>query len=103
MIINYEFEGCDYEYEVEGNELRDALVEILLDEGGFDYTDTNRRIVKFMIDTFDLTDNNDSIYRDYYDYLYDYFEDDARDDFKDQQERDKDPLGYVGMSIHDFI
>lgn len=101
MTINYEFEGCDCEYEIERNELRDALAEILLEEGGFDYTDTNRKIVKFMIDTFDLDD--DSICRDYYDYLYDYFEDDARDAFEDDRERTLDPLGYVGMSIHDFI
>lgn len=102
MILNYDFNDWDFEYSLDECEIKDFIEYKMLEEGDLDDTYSTRKAIRFMIDRLDLVNDNDFL-DSYEEDMKDYFEDDARIVFNDTQERDKDPLGYVGMRQSDFI
>lgn len=53
-----------------------------------------------IVDTYDLSD---TLTEEYEDEIKDYFADEAWESYKEQKKYEADPLGYHGMSVHDFI
>lgn len=84
MIIEYEFNGDYFEYEITQEELMEYLRTIPKNE-----------LLNMIFDLIEEIDLFDYLK----DYLTDYFESDARRQYYEN----KDPLGSIGMSQSDFI
>lgn len=93
MKIKYKFDGYDYEYETDGEEL-DLLLDIFKE-----YYGVNHITAKDIICDFSLWDVLEEVLAErYMDRIMDYFEDEAREQFEEDREYDKDKEGFYGVS-----
>jgi predicted neutral ceramidase superfamily lipid hydrolase len=92
--FSYEFDGVDFEYDVDYGTIHDILVELFIKDYGVCLT-----TAKNIIDDLELWEILEEIHEEY---LYELFEDDARNSFEDSREYEKDPYSYYGVSRNDF-
>jgi predicted neutral ceramidase superfamily lipid hydrolase len=92
--FSYEFDGVDFDYDVDYGTIHDILVELFMKDYGLCLT-----TAKNIIDDLELWEILEEIHEEY---LYDLFEDDARNAFEDSREYEKDPYSYYGVSRNDF-
>lgn len=92
--FSYEFDGVDFEYDVDYGTIHDILVELFMKDYGLCLT-----TAKNIIDDLELWEILEEIHEEY---LYELFEDDARNSFEDSREYEKDPYSYYGVSRNDF-
>ena len=92
--FSYEFDGIDFEYDVDHGTIHDILVELFMKDYGLCLT-----TAKNIIDDLELWEILEEIHEDY---LLELFEDDARNSFDDSREYEKDPYSYYGVSRNDF-
>lgn len=92
--FGYEFDGVDFEYDVDYGKIHDILVELFMKDYGLCLT-----TAKNIIDDLELWEILEEIHEEY---LYELFEDDARNSFEDSREYEKDPYSYYGVSRNDF-
>lgn len=92
--FGYEFDGVDFEYDVDYGVIHEILVELFMKDYGLCLT-----TAKNIIDDLELWEILEEIHEEY---LYELFEDDARNSFEDNREYEKDPYSYYGVSRNDF-
>lgn len=92
--FSYEFDGVDFEYDVDYGTIHDILVELFIKDYGVCLT-----TAKNIIDDLELWEILEEIHEEY---LYELFEDDARNQYEDSREYEKDPYSYYGVSRNDF-
>lgn len=92
--LSYEFDGVDFEYDVDYEDVYDALITKFMDDYG-----VISIVAKNIIDDYNLWDDLEEIHEDY---LLELFEDDARNEYEDSREYNKDPYSYYGVSRNDF-
>ena len=91
MTFKYKFDDEDFEFEVAFHEIKEALCGVILH-------DCDRHELMNII-----LEMDSGVEKYFEDELASYFEDEAYEAFKDAKEYEKDPLGYNGLSIKDFI
>ena len=105
MILKYEFDNGEYDeefnYEVDDNDIEEALTEILLKEVRQPLTRENNKLVLAILKELDITNQND-ILENYEQQLLDYFEDNAKTLFNDYVAESRDPYGYRGINRDDI-
>lgn len=84
MELNYVFNGEEFDFEVNTDDLYE-----------FFKNKTKNELLEIIFDNMDESD----LFWNFEDDLKDYYEDDALNKY----EKNKDPLGYVGMREKDFI
>lgn len=101
MRIYYDFDELieDFEFEVSKGDLEEALQTIIFNELEISGEDSRKLFDYFMREFLDVEETAEG----YYEELKEYFKEDAKEELKEINERDKDSLGYVGMSQSDFI
>lgn len=105
MILHYswgEYDEVEYEYEVSIDNVVELAIQFYADE--FSKTVSDRELVEKVIKeliNYDLLvfEQDD----DFMDYLKEHFEDEAMEEYEDAREYARDPMGYYGMHISDFI
>ena len=90
----YEFDGVDFEYDVDYGEIYEVLIDKFMKDYGVNYVGA-----KGIIDDYSLWE---TLEEEHEDYLLEVFEDDARKSFEDSREYEKDPYSYYGVSRNDF-
>lgn len=97
--IHYDFDEGEIDFEIDKSQLEDALQNIIFNEAKVGGKDCEKLFSYFVNELLDI----DEMAEWFEDELKDYFEEEALDELKECNRRDKDPLGYVGMSQSDFI
>jgi hypothetical protein len=92
--FSYEFDGVDFDYDVDYGTIHDILVELFMKDYGLCLT-----TAKNIIDDLELWEILEETHEEY---LYEIFEDDARNQYEDSREYEKDPYSYYGVSRNDF-
>ena len=90
----YEFDGEEFEYDVDYGSIYDTLVKKFADDYGLTINVANG-----IIDDYGLWDDLESIHEEY---LLELYEDDARNEYEENKEYRKDPYSYYGVSRNDF-
>ena len=92
--FSYEFDGVDFEYDVDYGEIYEVLIDKFMKDYGISYV-----AAKDIIDDYSLWEALEETHEDY---LLELFEDDARNQYEDSREYEKDPYSYYGVSRNDF-
>lgn len=95
MKFIYYFEGNEFEYEIDDNQIEDFLIDKMLDEGNMSRNKDNVQMARFMINRFNLLDDEEML-ESYRDDMEDYFEDDARDCYEDSKSYEEDEDDWFG-------
>lgn len=121
MIINYNFDGNDFDYEIDvDNYLKlycsaQDLIDIAKDYWDDMPAEDKEQYIKEGITSVNdstpidvisdiLSDIDDDWFKEnVYSDIKDAFEDDAREAYDDYEDYKSDPLGYYGMRSSDFI
>ena len=90
----YEFDGVDFEYDVDYGQIYEILIDKFMKDYGISYV-----AAKDIIDDYGLWEALEETHEDY---LLELFEDDARNQYEDSREYEKDPYSYYGVSRNDF-
>ena len=90
----YEFDGVEFEYDVDYENIYDVLEKKFMDDYGL-----TPNVARNIIDDYNLWDDLEEIHEEY---LLEVFEDDARNQYEDSSEYNKDPYSYYGVSRNDF-
>jgi hypothetical protein len=88
MLLKYNFEGYDYEYEADFD--YDIIVDFFAEDFGID-----RNKAKTIIKEFSLWEELEEYYKEQ---IKEYYEEEAMDQFEEDREYDKDPEGFYGVS-----
>ena len=90
----YEFDGVEFEYEVDYKNVHDVLEKKFMDDYGL-----TPNVARNIIDDYGLWE---ALEENHKDYLLELFEDDARNEYEENREYNKDPYSYYGVSRNDF-
>ena len=105
MILNYswgEYDEVEYEYEVDTDDVIELAIQFYADEFSKNISDREvvEKVIKELINYDLLLFEEDD---EFMSYLKEYFEDAAMEEYEDAREYARDPMGYYGMHISDFI
>ena len=92
MILNYEFDDEDYEYDASWNECRFIIKKELNKM-------TKEDLIDFILNDIDSDEQLEEYFEED---IKDYYYDDACECYKDSCEYNKDPYAYYGVSHKDF-
>lgn len=117
-----EYHDNDYDYEITFEELKRFIKDILssseiiefidnvIDDEEKEYyglssiEDITNLWISDKYSVYEIIENHgNEFYSDFEEELLEYFEEDAVEQCKDEEEYNRDPLGYYGMSWKDFI
>ena len=105
MILDYswgEYDEVEYEYEVDIDDVIELAIQFYADEFSKNISDREivEKVIKELINYDLLVFEQDD---EFMSYLKEYFEDAAAEEYEDGREYARDPMGYYGMHISDFI
>lgn len=93
MRLYYSNEKDDFEYEIDYDETKEALEDILNEY-------SKEKIIKMVLEEFDIQSELEEYFHDD---IKDYYEKEAWDYYEDTQAYVSDPMGYHGLSDSDFL
>ena len=95
MKFVYYFNGNDFDYEIDDNQIKDFLIDKMLEEGKMERNKDNVEMARFMINRFNLYED-EQILEDYKDEMEDYFEYEARELYEDCVNYEDDKNDWFG-------
>lgn len=95
MKFVYYFNGNDFDYEIDDNQIKDFLIDKMLEEGKMERNKDNVEMARFMINRFNLYED-EQILEDYKDEMEDYFEYEARELYEDSVNYEDDKNDWFG-------